>query len=181
MNSRNQRLHAAALVAAALLALAACKPNPGIDAEKAIRSYLGDDAKTVKVSIANGQATLSGAVALRSTRRIAPEIALTLPGIGSVDNQITVPERQKLESMYMDAVDAALESNVEQLLLRSVGPGVVSQLHLVAMEGIVSVRGQVADPEIHRRIVEVVGNMDDVRKIVDLLHVANAPTAATQQ
>jgi hypothetical protein len=166
------RLAAPALVIALLFAAFACSPGPAALAEREMQRLLGDDARAVKVRIDGTKATLAGSVQNRSTRVISEQIALARPGIESVDNQLAVPERQPLERMYMDSVDNGLLFRVEFFLLRRVGPAAIKDLEARAVEGIVSLRGPVSSESVRKAIVETTTEVEDVRKVIDLMRVA---------
>ena len=164
------------LLLAAALATAAtsCAPSPATLAERELERLLGDDAKTVDVSIDGSKATLTGAVQNRSTRTISEEITLAQPGIESVDNKVTVPERQPLERMYMVSVDNGMLMRVEFVLLRSVGPSAIKALQARAVDGIVSFRGPVPSEAVRRAIVTTTYGVEDVRNVIDLMTVSGA-------
>jgi len=160
-------------VLAALLASSACAPSAGSLVERELVKQLGADAKTVKVKLDGTTATLSGAVRERSTRVLSAEVALAQPGVATVNNQLKAPERKPLERMYMEYVDNNLLFQVEFFVLRRVGGAAVKDLTVHAVEGTVSLRGPVASEELRKTIVKTVSEVEDVRKVVDLMTVAD--------
>ncbi|MGK2858373.1 MAG: BON domain-containing protein [Thermoanaerobaculia bacterium] len=167
----NARKNIGTLLTAAALVLTAtgCAPRPADLAEGEIERLLGDDARTVAVTIDGTGATLRGAVRDRSTKTLSAEIVLAQPGIESVDNQLTLPERQPLERMYMESVDDGMLFRVDALLLRKVGPAAVKDLAIYAVDGVVSLRGPVPSDDVRRSIVETASGVEDVRKVIDLM------------
>lgn len=169
----------ACAIASALVSVVTGCANPReTQAEREIRRHLGDDARTVEVSIEADRAVLTGAVRNRSSRTLSEEIVLAQPGIAAVDNRVAVAERQAMERMYMDEFDKAMLMRVEFVLLRTVGPRSIKALQARATDGIVSFRGPVPSEEVRRTILDTTAKVEDVRAVIDLMTVA-APDATS--
>ena len=152
--------------------LTACSQDPAAVTKRKMRSAFGDDAKQIDVRVEGSTATLTGTVSERSTQELAEEVARSVPGVGSVNNQITGPEARGLEKLRTEALDAALEIAVEGTLARDAGSSVAQALEVEAADGVVSLRGSVKDRDVRGKALEIAGRVEGVRKVVDLVDVA---------
>ena len=98
------------------------------ETEKAIRTALvdklGDDAKTIRVAYFDGKAVLSGKVAADSTQEIAKEVALFVPAVSRVENEIESANRRREfggGKMIDETKDTKLESDVKSALKSEIG------------------------------------------------------------
>ena len=164
------------ILLAALLPLAAGSAfaAPNADMEKIISSTLvdklGDDAKPIRVAFFDGKAVLSGQVNEKSTKELAKEVALYVPGVTKVENEIE-PVKGRVfggGKLIDESADTSLESGVKDALHREIGT-YSSDVEIEACEGVVSIRGNVPDKTRHDLAVAAATKVNGVKKLVDLL------------
>jgi len=166
------------IVALCVLAVAfvsACADDPSSRVSTKLRRSLGVDARGVEVSVEGSRATLTGRVSERATQELAEEVALSVPGIASVENRIAGPEVGVVEKLRVETVDAALEVAVKIALGRGAGSDLAAALEVEACDGVVALRGTVASRDAAKRAVEVAGAVEGVRRVLDLVDVAGRP------
>lgn len=158
-----------AVLALFTLLVAGCANTPAAKAKSKLRSALGSDAKGIEVRVEGSVATLSGTVTQRSTQELAEEVVRSVPGITSVENRIKGPEARGLEKLREEAKDAALEIEVKAALVSDAGSTTAGALEIEACDGVVSLRGTLADRSTAKHAVEVVERHDGVRSVIDLI------------
>jgi hyperosmotically inducible protein len=157
-----------ALVAAVV---AGCANDPAAKTKfKLVRAF-GTDAKGIEVKVDGSKATLTGTVSERSTQELAEEVARSVPGITSVDNEITGPSTGPIEKLRVEAVDASLEASVKSALRKSAGTEVTHAFEVEACDGVVSLRGEVASSGSGKAAVQAAEAVEGVRKVIDLIDV----------
>ena len=174
-----KRIAIAALLLAAVAplafsrALSASDDSPGKAIQAALVDKLGADAKTIQVAFYDGKAVLSGKVTDDATQELAKEVALSVPGVTKVENQVEAAKERSVGSgkMIAEQADMALESGVKDVLRREVGK-VAGDLEVEACDGIVSLRGAVPDQARHDLVMSAAKKVAKVTKVVDLLHIA---------
>ena len=167
---------ALALVAAgALLAAGSAFAADALDVvvQKKLVDKLGDDAKTIKVALVEKKVVLVGEVKGRDTQELATEVAKSVPGVTSVDNQVkAVAEKSFGEGKIKDEIaDDKLEKAVESALKKELG-GHAKGLEAECTAGTVSVRGTVPDDTRLTLARNAVKAVPGVKRFVDLLEVA---------
>ncbi|MHC1789732.1 BON domain-containing protein [Solidesulfovibrio sp.] len=132
-----------------------------------IKTYLNNDDITVTSS--NGAVTLTGTVADESDKILAKEIVTGLPGVKSVDNQLTL--RGNGPDSYSDGW---LIAKVKSTLLfhRNVN---VTATEVFAADGIVTLRGEATSTAQKDLTTEYALDVDGVKS------VRNEMTVATKQ
>lgn len=130
---------------------------------------LGADALGIRVSVRGDHVLLSGSVSRKSSQELAREVALSAEGVRSVDSRVfeTRPAGGLVDAAG-EVRDAALESRVKVALLREFGSTALG-IEVEATDGVVSLRGTVADPDVLKACVERARSVPGVRKVVDLL------------
>jgi osmotically-inducible protein OsmY len=166
------------LVLLALAAVLAAGPALAADALDAVVQQklvdkLGDDAKTIKVAHVDKKIVLVGEVASRDTQELATEVAKSVPGVSSVDNQVKAKAEKGLSvgKVGDEAADQKLEMAVESLLKKELG-AYAKDLEVENVGGTVSVRGTVPDDARLKIARDAVKAVPGVKKVVDLLEVA---------
>lgn len=130
---------------------------------------LGVDALGISVAVAGDKATLSGTVSTAAQRSRAEEVALSVEGIRSVENEVTEKTPANAVAATETAVrNASLELKVKTVLLKEVGANAL-KIEVEAADGVVSLRGKVTDPDMARVAVRKVREVEGVKKVVDLL------------
>lgn len=159
-------------LAVLVLLAAGCSNDPASQTSRKLRRAFGNDAKGIEVRVEGSTATLSGTVAERSTQELAEEVAKSVPGITSVQNRLSGPESLGLGKLRDEAVDAALEMSVKGALVRDAGSGTADVLEVEACDGVVSLRGTVADRAAAKRALDAAGRVEGVSRVVDLVEIA---------
>ena len=170
----NKRIVCASVSLLLIAMLTACSQEPGAVAQRKMDSAFGEDAKQIQVKIEGSTATLTGTVSERSTQELAEEVARSIPGVTSVNNQLTGPRAQGLDKLRTEALDAALEMSVKGALVRDAGASVADALEIEAADGVVSLRGTVSTGDSRNSALATAGRVDGVRKVVDLVEVSAA-------
>jgi osmotically-inducible protein OsmY len=148
------------------------------DVRVALLEKLSDDALGVTVDASRGRVKLIGVVDKRSTQELAEEVAKSVPGVQSVDNQLSAREAPPESTAVGKAVghterevdDAILEMRVGKNLLGEIGRYALD-LEVEATEGVVSLRGTLPDPERKSLALKVARETTGVKQVVDLLKV----------
>ena len=172
---RKRVIGALALVALVPLALGAAVAAKSPDMEKVITKALvdklGDDAKTIRVAFYDGKALLSGKVVEQSTQEIARQVALWVPGVTKVENEIETTEKSfGAGKVLSESEDAALETSVKSALKNEIGQH-ASTIEVEACKGVVSLRGKVPDAARVKLALDAAKKVKDVKKVVDLIDV----------
>ena len=165
---------ALAAVATVLAAGSAFAAEPlDVVVQKKLVDKLGDDAGTIKVALVEKKVVLVGEVAGRDTQELATEVALSVPGVEKVDNQVKAKaEKSFAEGKVKDEIaDDKLEKAVESALKKELG-GHAKGLETECTAGTVSVRGTVPDETRLALARNAVKAVPGVKKFVDLLEVA---------
>jgi osmotically-inducible protein OsmY len=145
--------------------------------EKAIASALveklGDDAKTIRVAFFDGKAVLSGQVTEDWTQELAKEVALYVPGVTKVENQVEAAKERSVGTgkMIAETGDASLETEVKDALHLEIGK-YSSDVEIETCDGVVSLRGNVPDAARKDLAIATVTKVKKVTKVIDLLRVA---------
>lgn len=134
---------------------------------------LGDDAKTIKVALVEKKIVLVGEVKGRDTQELATEVAKSVPGVKSVDNQIKAKTDKGISvgKVEDEAADQKLEGHVESALKKELGT-YGKELEVECTAGTVSVRGTVPDEARLKIARDTVKAAPGVKKFIDLLEVA---------
>jgi osmotically-inducible protein OsmY len=147
------------------------------DVQVALLEKLGKDGLPIEVEVHGSRAVLSGQVEQRSTQELAEEVALSVSGVRSVDNQVTVAESasrtpvgQAVSHTELEVQDAVLEARVGQALLAEIGRHAFD-VEVESSDGVVSLRGTLPDAERKALALRTVEKTSGVKKVVDLLRV----------
>lgn len=166
-------LFAAVLAVGATAASAATNEETEKAIAAALVEKLGDDAKTIKVAFFDGKAVLSGKVTEDATQELAKEVALYVPGVNKVENEVEAAKERKFGSgkVAAETEDSALESEVKNALHKEIGTH-SSGIEIETCNGAVSIRGTVPDKARHELAVAAAKKVNGVKKVVDLIRVA---------
>ncbi|MGE5346261.1 MAG: BON domain-containing protein, partial [Acidithiobacillales bacterium] len=140
--------------------------------QKKLVEKLGDDAKTIKVAIVENKVVLVGEVQGRDTQELAEEVALSVPGVTKVDNQIKTPAEKSLfgGKVKDESADNSLEGAVDKALKKELG-GHFKNLKVEAVAGSVLVRGTLPDEARLKIARETAKGVPGVKRVIDLLEV----------
>ena len=167
-------LFAAVAAIAAGAAFAATNAEMEASIRAALVDKLGADAKTIHVAFFDGKVVLSGKVAQDATQEIAKEVALWVPGVNRVENEIeSANPRRALGGgkMIDETKDTTLETEVSMALRNEIGDH-SKPLEVETCDGVVSVRGPVPDKARHDLAIAAAKKVGGVTKVIDLLRVA---------
>ena len=136
-----------------------------------LKSLKGADALRVGVKVQGTSALLSGEVEDRASVKVASEAAKSIEGVTDVRSSIThnpkAPHQGDFEAKVKDAV---LVAQVRLGLLQEVGKSAVG-IHVTATDGVVSLRGELANQKDRYDAVEKVKAMSNVKRVEDLTTV----------
>ena len=169
--------HLALLAALATLAAGAAFAATNAETEQAIKSALvdklGSDATTIRVAFFDGKAVLSGQVTEDWVQELAKEVALYVPGVTKVENEIEAKKERKLGTgkVFDEGEDAGLETEVKNAVHQEIGTHSTG-IEVEVCEGMVSIRGTVPDQARHDLAVAAATKVKGVKKVVDLLRNA---------
>ena len=165
------------LAALVTLATGSLFADANADTAKAIQSALveklGGDADKIQVAFYDGKAVLSGKVTEDWTQELAKEVALSVPTVTKVENQIEAAKERKVGTgkMAAEAVDAGLEADVKNALHAEVGT-YSGDVEIETCDGVVSLRGKLPDAARHDLAIATAAKVKGVKKVIDLLSVA---------
>jgi hyperosmotically inducible periplasmic protein len=134
------------------------------------KTYLKDD--SIKVDSKDGAVTLTGTVAQSSDRSLAENTVASLPGVISVDNQLTVSGTQPAEHS-----DAWITMKVKTALLfhrnvSATGTTVYTDNGVVTLQGVAS---SVAEKELTTEYAQDVSNVKEVRNDMTIAAASVTP------
>ena len=164
---------------AALLPLAASTlfADANADKAKAIQAALveklGGDADKIQVAFYDGKAVLSGKVTEDWTQELAKEVALYVPGVTKVENQVEAAKERSVGTgkMVSETGDASLESGVKDALHKEIGK-YSSDVEIETCDGVVSLRGTLPDAARRDLAIATATKVSKVTKVIDLLRIA---------
>jgi len=133
------------------------------------KTYLKDD--SIKTSSKDGIVTLSGTVSEESHKTLAENTVASLPGVKSVDNQLTITGEQPAEHS-----DTWISMKVKSALLfhRHVsGTGTKVYVH----DGVVTLQGEASSLAQIELCTEYARDVDNVKEVKNLMTVAATPLA----
>ena len=130
---------------------------------------LGTDALRISVSVSGETATLTGEVAKSPSQGLAEEVARSVDGIKKVDNKVTVRNAEGAVAATEASVkNVSLEMKVKTILLTDIGENAL-KIEVEAVDGVVSLRGKLGNPDVSRAAVKKTRSIKGVKKVVDLL------------
>lgn len=165
---------ALAAVTAVLAAASAFAADPlDVVVQKKLVDKLGDDAKSIKVALVKGRVVLVGEVQGRDTQELSTEVALSVPGVKKVDNEVKARDEKSFGGGKIkdEVADEKVEKAVESALKKELGAH-AKGLEAECTAGTVSVRGTLPDDVRLKLARDAVKGVAGVEKFVDLLEVA---------
>lgn len=169
------------VIAALLLSVvsftgAALAQGAGADLEKAVADLLvdklGDDAKTIKVAVVKGKVVLTGEVTSRATAELCKEVAVAVPGVKDVDNQVAAAKDKSLleGKAKLELADSKVENAVESALKKELGAH-AKTVDVEVTSGVALLRGKVPDQNRKDLALKTATGIEGVKKVVDLISV----------
>ncbi len=134
------------------------------------KTYLKDD--SIKTSAKDGVVTLTGTVSEESHKNLAENTVASLPGVTSVDNQLTITGDQPAEHS-----DGWISMKVKSTLLfhrhvNGFGTTVYTKDGVVTLQGVAT---SIAQKEL---TTEYAKDIDNVKEVKNDMTVAETPTAS---
>ncbi len=130
---------------------------------------LGVDALRIKVSVSGETATLTGEVAKSPSQGLAEQVALSVEGIKKVDNKVTVKDASgPVAASEASVKNVALELKVKSILLAEIGKNAL-KIEVEVVDGVVSLRGKLDNPDVSRAAIEKTRSIHGVKKVINLL------------
>jgi osmotically-inducible protein OsmY len=130
---------------------------------------LGADALRITVSVSGEKATLTGEVAKSPSQALAEQVALSVEGIKKVDNKVTVKDAAgPLAASEASVNNVALEMKVKSILLTEIGTNAL-KIEVEVVDGVVSLRGKLDNPETGKAAIEKTRSIKGVKKVINLL------------
>jgi hyperosmotically inducible protein len=138
---------------------------------------LGTDALGIDIDVNGGNVALTGSVEKKPTGDLAKEVALSVRGVNHVDENIRLEGapgssmKNAARHAESEVKDAILEAKVKGRLLDQIGENAM-KIEVEASNGVVSLRGTVPTDDIRDTAITAARHTHEVRRVVDLLHVA---------
>src|SRR5476651_2747916 len=134
------------------------------------KTYLKDD--SIKTSSKDGVVTLTGTVAEESHKSMAENTVASLPGVKSVDNQLTINGEQPAEHS-----DAWITTKVKTTLLfhRNVS---ATGTTVYTKDGIVTLQGEASSMAQKELTTEYAQDIDNVKSVKNEMTIAKMPAAS---
>ena len=132
---------------------------------------LGVDALAISVSVSGETTTLLlGEVTKSPSQGLSQGSGpLSVPGIKKVDNKITVKHAASgVAASEASVNNVALEMKVKSILLTEIGANAL-KIEVEAVDGVVSLRGKLDDPDTSKAAIKKTHAIKGVKKVVDLL------------
>lgn len=141
----------------------------GLAVKAALINKLGGDAMGITVTVDGDLAILTGQVNQESSRVLAEQVALTVTGIARVANHVSHGAPSVAQKTTEAVQDAALEVKVKSALLGEIGANAF-KIDVTAVDGVVSLRGTLDNPDLGRAAVQKAQAVDGVRDVVNLIN-----------
>ncbi len=137
---------------------------------------LGWDALHIEVDVHGPKVVLSGTVKNRSTQELAKEVALAVPGVADVSDNVQVEQESPAATSVGRAVDhadqevrdALLEMRVKGRLLEEIGAEAM-HVEVEASNGVVSLRGTVPTDDQRDLALRTAKRTKGVSKVINLI------------
>jgi hyperosmotically inducible protein len=136
------------------------------------KTYLKDD--SIKTESKNGAVTLTGTVTQDSDRKLAQDTVESLPGVKSVDNQLTVTGTAPAEHS-----DAWIGWKVKSALLfhRNVN---ATGTTVYVKDGIVTLQGEASSMAQKELTTEYATDVDNVKEVKNEMTIAKIPAVSSE-
>jgi hyperosmotically inducible periplasmic protein len=130
----------------------------------------GAPAAAVRVRMDGTTAILTGKVKTQAGLELAKEIALSVEGVKKVDNRLQLTTVGTTRTGEAELADGWLESKVKRHLYSDIGTH-ARKLEVEAVDGVVSVRGEVDNAARRDLAVASIQKTEGVKKFVNLIDV----------
>lgn len=145
----------------------------------ALLDKLGTGAFGIDVEAIGHTVVLTGEVEKRSTQELAKEVTLTVRGVRSVRNKLTLEKKTKrvetpvartVGKAEKEVLDAVVEVRVKRRLFEEIGR-YATDLEVEAVEGKVTLRGELPDRQRHHLAIRTARRTKGVDEVIDLIDV----------
>lgn len=129
----------------------------------------------INTDVRNGVVILTGKVDSEVDKALAEELVESLDGVKSVDNNLTVLNKEEHEDskILVSLTDSKVEAVVKtKLLLESEVSG--TNIEVEVEKGVVTLMGEVESGSAKELAIAIAKNTDDVKSVVDKLAVENS-------
>jgi osmotically-inducible protein OsmY len=136
------------------------------------KTYLKDD--SIKTESKNGAVTLTGTVTKASDKSLAQDTVASLPGVKSVDNQLTVKGESPAEHS-----DTWISMKVKSALLfhRNVS---ASGTDVYVKDGVVTLQGEASSLAQKELTTEYAKDIDNVKEVKNEMTIAKTPAVPSE-
>ncbi len=136
------------------------------------------DGMRIDIDVSGGSVTLSGTVEHKATQELAEEVALSVHGVTSVDDNLEVeppatsqpPVAKAVGKAERETDDAILESRVKLKLIDNLGMKAF-KVEVEAVDGTVSLRGTLPSDSLRDTAISTAKSTSGVKKVLDLIKV----------
>lgn len=135
----------------------------------------------IDTEVENGKVTLTGEVAHDIDRDLAGELAQTVEGVKSVDNQLTVVEDESLRKKVEDGAEGFASSVQDATITANVKTQLLASEHIKAFdidvdteENVVTLSGEVASAKARELAESIAANAAAVKGVNNQLKVADS-------
>lgn len=157
-----------------------------LNVQLALLDNFGVDGMRVESEVVGSRVILSGTVHDPATQELAGGVVASLTGVEDVDNRIVVaqsedfaPDDDTTAEMQQELADATLEARVELVLFGAVGLD-ARQIDVEAVDGTVSVGGELSSEETKAAALAAVDATEGVTQVIDMVEVAQ-PVVTEQE
>jgi len=129
----------------------------------------------INTDVTNGKVVLTGKVDSELDKELAEELVLSLDGVSSVDNKLTVVKNMKAKKMKADSAESDLTDakistviTTRYLFNSEVGG---TDIDVDTDNGVVTLKGTVESDAEKQLAISIAENAEDVRKVIDELTI----------
>lgn len=149
-----------------------------LDVQLALYDNFGVDGMRVESEVVGSRVILGGTVHDPATQELAGGVVASLTGVEDVDNRIVVAPSEDLAAeddtaaeAQQGLADATLEARIKLALFGAVGLD-AAQLEIEAVNGTVSVGGELSSEESKAAALAAVDATEGVTQVIDMVQVA---------
>jgi osmotically-inducible protein OsmY len=149
-----------------------------LDVQLALYDNFGVDGMRVESEVVGSRVILGGTVHDPATQELAGGVVASLTGVEDVDNRIVVApsedfaaEDDTTAEAQQELADATLEARIKLALFGAVGLD-AAQLEIEAVNGTVSVGGELSSEESKAAALAAVDATEGVTQVIDMVQVA---------
>ena len=149
-----------------------------LNVQLALFDNFGVDGMRVESEVVGSRVILGGTVHDPATQELAGDVVASLTGVEDVDNRIVVAPSEDLAAeddtaaeAEQELADATLEARIKLALFGAVGLD-AAQLEIEAVNGTVTVGGELSSEESKAAALAAVDATEGVTQVIDMVQVA---------